>query len=158
MSMIFHTHIEQFLMALEDKIGQFWVMLHFACDNVDGGLSLTSTIRKIILPLWRPWMTQLKNGINIQLYEKLWTRTLLWWWLCKKLRGWVQVETILCVCSHLYMCRDRTTDSGSTTHLKQRKQPDATGSMDHYWKVFRSVTWSQGSEWSWEPVMMVVIN
>lgn len=55
-------------------------------------------------------------------------------------------KTILCVCSHLYMWHDRKTDSGSTTHLEQREQPDATGSMGHCWKVFRSVTWSQGSE------------
>lgn len=54
--------------------------------------------------------------------------------------GWVQVQTILCVCSHLYMCRDRKTGSGSTTDLEQREHPDATGFMDLYWKVFRSVT------------------
>lgn len=144
MSMIFHTHIENLLVALEDKTGQFWVMLHFACNDIDGRLSLTSTIRKIILPLRRPWMPQLGKhvslSINIQLYEKQWTRTLLWRWLCKILRGWVQVQTILCVCSHLYMCHDRKAGSGSTTDLEQREHPDATGFMNRYWKVFRSVT------------------
>ncbi len=50
------------------------------------------------------------------------------------------VQTILCACSHLYMCHDRKTGSGSTTDLEQREHTDATGFMDRYWKVFRSVT------------------
>lgn len=61
MSMVFHTHIENFLMAIKDKTGQFWIMLDFACDDIDRRLSLTSTIRKMTLPLWRSWMTQLES-------------------------------------------------------------------------------------------------
>jgi len=51
MSMIFHTHIENVLMTIKGKTGQFWVMLHFACDDIDGRLIWTSTLKILLFPL-----------------------------------------------------------------------------------------------------------